>query len=211
MESLCEGIKRRNLQIMFSTTARASIINEDIIDVLYDAGCRCINIGLESGDQRMLDTMNKGVTIEQNMKAIEIARKVGIFVEYPCMVGNIGETEESMISTFKMLKELAWGDFQWRFPFFCTPYPGTDIYRYAIEKGLILDDEDFYQKHKGFQRLSVNLTEMPTDLFTRIYDENCRDLRDHYFAALPRWKPIPHPLAFKLFPNFSAGSKENLE
>lgn len=197
MELLCEGIKRRNLQLMFSTTARASTVNEDIVGVLYDAGCRCVNIGLESGNQRMLDTMNKGVTTEQNMKAVEIARRAGMFVEYPCMVGNIGETEESMRSTFAMLKDLAWGDFQWRFPFFCTPYPGTEIYRYAVEKGLIVSDEDFYQKHKGFQQLSINLTEMPTNDFLRLYDELYSELKSHYFNALPRWKPIPHPLAFE--------------
>lgn len=189
VETLLDGFKSNGINIKFSTTARASVIDEEIVEMLYDAGCITLNIGLESGDQAMLDRMHKKTTVEQIKYAIETTRRAGIFVEYPCMVGNIGETEESMKKTFNLLKEIAWGDFQWRIPFFCTPYPGTEIYNYAIEKGIILNEEDFYQKHKNIYNLSVNLTEIPTENFLKLFNELVADLNQHYFKQLSKWQP----------------------
>jgi radical SAM superfamily enzyme YgiQ (UPF0313 family) len=138
----------------------------------------------------MLDRMHKGTTVDQTKNAIEMARNIGIFVEYPCMVGNIGETTESMKKTFDLLKELAWGDFQWRIPFFCTPYPGTEIYQYAINKGIIKDINEFYVKYKSMSQLSINLTTMETSEFLRLYNEYSEDLKNHYYNKLSTWKPI---------------------
>lgn len=189
-EELLENIKSTGMDITFSATARASVITEEIVAWLYEAGCRTLNIGLESGDQAILDRMGKKITVEQIVEAIETARRAGIFVEYPCMVGNLGETEESMRKTFQLLKQLAWGDFQWRFPFFCTPFPGTEIYQYALDKGLIRNDEDFYQKYKSFYTLSVNLTEIPDEDFLRLFSELFVDLEAYYYKQLPKWRPI---------------------
>ncbi|MBN2406661.1 MAG: B12-binding domain-containing radical SAM protein [Elusimicrobia bacterium] len=186
----CEALKKADINITFSATTRADVVTPELVKMLYGAGCRTLNVGLESGDQEMLDRMNKRTTVEQTRKAIETGRRAGIFMEYPCMVGNIGETEESMKKTFELLKELAWGDFQWRVPFFCTPYPGTEIYKYALSRGLIRDDEDFYQKHKNIYSMAVNLTEMPAEYFLRYYDELVEDLKEHYSRQLCKWKPI---------------------
>lgn len=185
-----ECIKKANLDIKFMATARAAIIDEELAEILYEAGARCINIGLESGDPQMLERIKKKTSVEQMKYAIETLRKVGIFVEYPCMVGNIGETEESMKNTYKILKDLAWGDFQSRIPFYCTPYPGTDIYKYAIQKGIISGIEEFYTKHTGSTgSYTINLTAMPIGEFLKLNEELIQDLKRHYMTQLAKWKP----------------------
>ncbi|MDD2654588.1 MAG: radical SAM protein, partial [Candidatus Omnitrophica bacterium] len=189
IQEFLDGVKTHNLDLKFTATARASVIDKEIVKMLYQAGCRAINIGLESGDQQMLDRMHKKTTVEQITQAIETARRGGLFVEYPCMVGNIGETEQSMRKTFALLKKLAWGDFQCRIPFFCTPFPGTEIYDYALEHSLISGIDDFYEKFTSFNDLSVNLSAMPNQDFITLFNELAEDLRKYYAEQLPSWKP----------------------
>jgi radical SAM superfamily enzyme YgiQ (UPF0313 family) len=184
-----EAIKYAGLDLKFTATARAAVIDDEMVSLLYEAGCRAVNIGLESGDQAMLDRMHKKTTVEQIEYSIETARLAGMFVEYPCMVGNIGETEESMRKTFGLLKKLAWGDFQWRLPFFCTPFPGTEIYDFAIENDLISGVLEFYNKFLSFNELSVNLTEMTDQDFIKLFNECSDDLKKHYFSKLSQWRP----------------------
>jgi anaerobic magnesium-protoporphyrin IX monomethyl ester cyclase len=71
-------MKRRGLHIPFECISRADRLNEEMLDLLAELGCFRIWIGSESGSQRILDAMERGVKVEQVQKAIELSRARGI-------------------------------------------------------------------------------------------------------------------------------------
>ena len=130
----------------FACQARADIIVnlEDRIKMLADAGLDCLMIGFESGSQRMLDFMDKGITVEQSIKAVEICRKYNIKIYANFMFGLPTETKEDMEVTVKFIK--------WMKPDYLslavfTPYPGSYLYNYCKERNLLLN-----LTHKSYRR-----------------------------------------------------------
>ena len=101
------------------------------------AGCRKIMFGLESGDNEVLKIMKKEATVEQAKEAFKICRRVGIKTMGSFMLGNIGETEDTIRATINFAKELNPDTVAF---FVAVPYPGTEMYRIAFQKGYIRPD-----------------------------------------------------------------------
>ncbi|WP_066499795.1 B12-binding domain-containing radical SAM protein [Abyssisolibacter fermentans] len=74
----CNAIKRNNLDIEFIMEARVTDIFNDMLLPLIDAGLVHLNVGVESGCQRMLNTWKKGITVQQSEKAIEKLQSLGL-------------------------------------------------------------------------------------------------------------------------------------
>ncbi len=107
------------------------------------AGCVFINYGIESMDNEALKRMNKNLTTDMIIQGIENTLSCGISPGLNIIFGNLGENRTSIENDVKFL--LKYDDHaQLRTIRPVTPYPGTDLYNYAIEQGLIRDIEDFY-------------------------------------------------------------------
>jgi radical SAM superfamily enzyme YgiQ (UPF0313 family) len=122
------------------------------------AGCNNIGYGIESGSQKMLDSMKKGVAVEQAKKAILLTKKAGIIPHATFMVGTPGETKETILETVEFCKEV-------RLPhrieiFFITPFPSTPLYEYAKGRGLINNEEEYIEKLGNVVDFTINLTDM---------------------------------------------------
>jgi anaerobic magnesium-protoporphyrin IX monomethyl ester cyclase len=104
------------------------------------AGCRQYEIGVESGSDRMLRYMRKGLTREQIIKGYDIAKRNGIRRMASFIVGFPTETEEDICMTKAFLKKVK-PDFSSFF--FLVPYPGTELYPQAIANGWIPRDHVF--------------------------------------------------------------------
>jgi anaerobic magnesium-protoporphyrin IX monomethyl ester cyclase len=78
IRSYAGEMKRRGLHIPFECISRADRLNEEMTDLLAELGCFRIWIGSESGSQRILDAMERGVKVEQVQKAVELCRTRGI-------------------------------------------------------------------------------------------------------------------------------------
>jgi len=76
-----DEIRSRKLGITFSIECRADEIDEDLLKLLKEAGLTGVFLGIESGVQRQLDIFNKQLTVEQNVRALEMARSTGINVK----------------------------------------------------------------------------------------------------------------------------------
>ncbi len=92
-------MRRRNLHIPFECISRADRLNEEMLDLLADLGCFRIWIGSESGSQRLLDSMQRGVKIEQVQRAIEQTRARNIQSGMFLMWGYEGEEMEDIEAT----------------------------------------------------------------------------------------------------------------
>ena len=131
---ICEGIKERNIDVLWGCTARVDTLNSDVLRRMGDAGCITIFMGVESADQQMLDNVNKQTTIEKIKNAFEISRREKIRTIASVVLGMPGDTHESIKKTINFVKELnpSYAIFS-----LATPYPGTKFYQQTIEKDII--------------------------------------------------------------------------
>lgn len=120
-----EKTKKEGLDLTFSCYGRVNIINSEILTTLKKSGCYSIGYGIESGSQKILDNMNKRVTVEQAKKAIKLTRKHHLMPRTTFMIGYPGETEETLKETITFCREL---NLSPGF-FITTAYPGTQLYQ----------------------------------------------------------------------------------
>lgn len=98
-------MKRRNLQTPFECISRADRVNEDVLRTLKELGCFRLWLGSESGSQRILDSMERGVTVEQIRIATKTARKYGIQTGLFVMLGYVEENIDDIEATIEHLKQ----------------------------------------------------------------------------------------------------------
>lgn len=127
---ICKGIKERNLRIRWYCNTRADLLDDKLLRVMYESGCRGISLGIESGSQRILDNVNKGVTVAQNKKAVEMVKKAGINVYCSFIIGLPGENKESFDETLRFLREAIPTGAQFNV---FVPYPGTRYWNDGLD------------------------------------------------------------------------------
>ncbi len=98
-------MKRRNLRIPFECITRADRLNEDVLKTMKELGCSRVWFGSESGSQRILDSMERGVTVEQIRSMTATARRFGIEAGVFVMLGYVGETIDDVEATIDHLKQ----------------------------------------------------------------------------------------------------------
>jgi anaerobic magnesium-protoporphyrin IX monomethyl ester cyclase len=101
MRSYASEMRRRSLRIPFECISRADRLNAEMLDLLAELGCFRIWIGSESGSQRILDAMDRGVKIEQVQNAVRMSRERGIQSGMFLMWGYEGEELEDIEATVK--------------------------------------------------------------------------------------------------------------
>jgi anaerobic magnesium-protoporphyrin IX monomethyl ester cyclase len=129
---IAQGLTR----IPWSANSRADV-DLETMQTMKKAGCRLFCVGFESGDQRILDNIKKGTKIERIRQFVRDAKRAGILLHGCFMVGNRGETRETLETTLRFAKELNPDTAQF-FPIMA--YPGTSDYAYFKEKGWIVSD-----------------------------------------------------------------------
>ena len=138
-ELLKEFIEKypKKFNMPFACQGRADLIlrNEELLIGLRRIGLRLIMIGFESGNQRILNFLRKGVTVEENYKAAEVCKKHGILVWANYMVGIPTETKKEVLDTVKMIRTIKPALYS---PAILTPTPGTDIYNFCVEENILL-------------------------------------------------------------------------
>lgn len=105
LKSFCSKLVKSGVKIKWGTNARLDtpFINESFIKLLADAGCVFIKFGLESGSQRVLDLMDKGINIKNASDAIQLCRKYGILVHTYIMFAFPGEHEDDRMMTMNFI------------------------------------------------------------------------------------------------------------
>jgi len=123
---------------------RGDAATQEKLDQLYAAGCRQVDLGVESGSQRILDLVRKGERVEDNGNAIEYAHKAGIKVRACIIVGLPTETQADVDLTKEFLRKYK--------PDSVTlatfiPFPGCDIQRNPKQYGYVIDPKAPYSKY----------------------------------------------------------------
>ena len=180
VKQFTDAILDENIKINYFCTGRLDTVNENILQMLKESGCASIDYGIEQFDNYALQKMNKQLTEESIVKGIELTKNAGINIAFNIIFGNIGDTRESLKKSTNFLKK--YNDFsQLRTIRPVTPYPGSPLYDYSIQKGLLKSPEDFYEKHTNLELLTVNFTDIPDSEFHQLmYESNKEIIEDYY-------------------------------
>ena len=130
----------KDLNIQYRCQGRTDILDPEIYKLLKESGCYSIGFGIESGNQKILDLMNKNNTVENNYKAIKIAQDFGIIVIGYFIIGFPGETVESINDTLEFIEKSNIDQAQ---AYQFTPFPGTEVYRNPDKFGVKILNNDW--------------------------------------------------------------------
>ena len=146
---ICRGIRDRRLQFFWSCDTRVDLLNEPLLREMRLAGCQRLSLGVESGSQRILDAIDKKITVDEIVASTRMAKKYGIKVRYYMMLGNRGETVESFRETLAFLERAQ----PHEYVFSCLSiYPGTRDFHDAENAGW-LDRKVYFEQ--DFQELKT--------------------------------------------------------
>ncbi|MFH1231834.1 MAG: cobalamin-dependent protein [Planctomycetota bacterium] len=134
---ICQEIINRRLDILWICETRVDMVSETMLKLMKQSGCYRISYGVESASPDILGAINKKASLEQTRQSFQITRNAGITSQMLLMVGNPGESTETIKMTANLLKEVR-PDF---FKVSLTKVlPGTALYELAKSKGMIDDD-----------------------------------------------------------------------
>ena len=106
-----------------------------------------LSFGVESGSQKILDLMDKGITVEQIKNGILLSKKYGMKCRVYLIVGYPGETDETINETIKLMRDICPDDIS-IYPL--IPYPGTRLYHHPEEFNITYIDSDFSKYYQIF-------------------------------------------------------------
>jgi radical SAM superfamily enzyme YgiQ (UPF0313 family) len=134
---ICEAIIDTKLDISWVCSARAHHLDSETLEAMKAAGCREISFGIESGNEEILQKIDKVLKLDEARRVIQLTKKAGIKTHASYIMGYLGETEETLKDTIRFAKELNTTIAAF---FVASPLPGTPFYHEAMQKGYIRDD-----------------------------------------------------------------------
>ncbi|MFQ5831229.1 MAG: B12-binding domain-containing radical SAM protein [Candidatus Thorarchaeota archaeon] len=134
VKEMCVLFRNIGISSGWTCSTRADIMARDpeMAGWLKAAGCHTVYLGAESGSQRVLNMMNKGIRISDIVKSVRILKENGLNVILSFIIGLPGETREEIKATIDFACRLDPSLAQFTV---CTPFPGTPLYEEALENG----------------------------------------------------------------------------
>ena len=137
VNEICDDIISRKLKIKWDIRTRVNVVNEELLKKMKIAGCERIHFGVESGNPRIVRTMNKGVSIKQVEDAFDICHRIGIKTLAYFMMGNPGETLDDVKDTLRLSQRIKPDFMQMTI---LSPFPATKYYLDALKDGVCKTD-----------------------------------------------------------------------
>jgi len=141
IEGICNEILKRDLKVKWESPTRIDLVDKELLTLMKKAGCIRLRYGVESGDPRILELMNKKITIDRVQEVFALTKKVGLESFAYFIIGYATETPHTMQGTIDLAKKIN-PDFV-MFTI-ATPYPQTPLHTLSVTNGLI--DPDYWRK-----------------------------------------------------------------
>lgn len=175
--AICDEIIKRELNhLSYKAPFRVNknLVDEGLLSKAKEAGFWMIFYGVESGSQEVLNTIEKGTTVAEIERAFRLTHNAGILTIAAFMVGNIGDTRETVQESVELAKRIRPDVFGFSI---ATPLPGTRFYDIAKAKGWILN-EDFSQ-YSQFTAVSRNEALTASDI-TELRNRADKEVRQYF-------------------------------
>ena len=177
LRQMCEALA--GISIPWSCQTRADLMQPGRLEMLWSGGCRVVNLGAESGDNRILRIINKRVTVEDVYASCQTAKNLGFKVITYWMIGLPGETEETAQQTIRVISDLMQhGLTDLAELCICVPYPGTALHNRYQEFKISIDKAYDYANFLE-NDLSCMHTESLTNIdIYRLWQEGLRSITE---------------------------------
>jgi len=155
---LCDLLKQRRLDVAWYCNGRVNLMTRQLLEAMYNAGCRGIAYGIESGNQQVLDSMKKNITLDQVREVVRWTKEAGINTCGYFMIGMLGETKATIGETIDFARELKLDFYGFSL---ATPFLGTELHDSALKAGLISEDKTSFREWSLY--VNANLTQDCSD------------------------------------------------
>lgn len=181
--TFCEALLKEPFKLTWGCQVRADLFNEDTGRLMKKAGCVQVDIGVESGSPKVLKALKKGETVEQVIRTFDICRRLKLSPLAMFLVGCPEETWEDVEQTKALLRRIkpSFAEF-----YYLIPYPGSELYRQALENGWLVDRS--YEGH--------GMVDHPVMEINFTLEEQIR-IRAEYFKMMS-WRNLRGYFAFRV-------------
>jgi anaerobic magnesium-protoporphyrin IX monomethyl ester cyclase len=131
---ICEGFIKDKIDISWSCNARINNLNKNMLGVLKKAGCWLVQIGVESGNQDILRTIKKDITLQQVEEACRLVCDSGLQAKAYFILGHPNETPQTLNDTLNFMLKLP---VHYASINFMTPLPGTELWDMSEKYGRV--------------------------------------------------------------------------
>ncbi len=142
VHEICSLIKRRKIKIPWDARVRVDNMDFSLLKAMKDAGCVRLSMGVESGSEKVLKKIKKGINLKKTIDVFDKAKKLGITTLADFMIGLPGEGEKEFKETINFAKKLKASFNQFSIT---IPYPETALYKEGLERGII--EKDFWKEY----------------------------------------------------------------
>lgn len=168
----CDLILKNKIDLTWCCFSRVDTVNYELLAKMKKAGCYQVMYGIESADPEIIKNINKGITFEKAEETVAATKKAGLELRLAFMLGNPGETEETIKKTIKYAIYLDPDLVSFNIT---TPYPGTEMYKWA--------EQNNYLIHKNWSEynLAKPVMELPTISSAKVLEYYKKAYRQFYF------------------------------
>jgi anaerobic magnesium-protoporphyrin IX monomethyl ester cyclase len=172
---ICKKIIEKDLKITWYAISRVNYVNEEILYWMRKAGCIQISYGVESGSEKIRDTMNKNIKTEDIKSAFDLTIKYGIIARAYIIYGAPGENWKTIQETIDLIHQIRPLDAVF---YILTIYPGTALYE-DLKQKMNLDDDVWLERiedihyFRSDRQLSVDMIlafgqKLTSDFYTHL-------------------------------------------
>lgn len=180
---LCQRIAP--LKIKWRCYASTRTTDSEMLKTMKEAGCIEVGVGIESGSQKILDIVNKGITVEQNTEFVLSCKKIGLSINAFIMIGLPGETYETVEATKRWMEKVRPDKFGFNI---FMPYVGTPVWRnlenYDLTISDIPEEHSWVKGSRGKYHCYVSTKELSSGEILRLFNELFE-----YYTQLLNWRP----------------------
>ncbi len=150
VHAVCDEILRRGVKVSWTCSSRVEVVDKPLLEKMKSAGCWRTRFGVESGSDRVLDFISKGITKDKIRKAITAADEVGLRPKAFFMVGHMPDTRQSILETIEFAKSIPLHDVTVQINTILPQTPQEEVWNQEGEKwGRIVnsttDEKSFWE------------------------------------------------------------------
>ncbi|MFC1721528.1 B12-binding domain-containing radical SAM protein [Patescibacteria group bacterium] len=139
---ICHRLIDENLDLLWGAETRVNLIDERLVAIMKKAGCYQLDFGVEAATQKVLDAVNKGITLKETQRAFNICRRHQVRSGANIMLNLPSEGEDDVAAIGKFLKKLKASV---HYIALTVPFIGTEIYEKHVNPKLTLDEYKLFE------------------------------------------------------------------
>ena len=177
VKEFADYLIENDIKLFWDANCRAGLFKDtpedlELVKRLRQSGCMYLGYSLESGAEEILKAMKKYISVKDFVDQTIVLKKGGIIPLTSLVIGYPQETPETIKKTFDVCESCG------IYPSvgYLLPQPDTPMYTYALEKGLIKDEEEYLLMMGDRQDFTLNFTQMKQEEMERLVEDRLRNL-----------------------------------